>query len=687
MKKINTSSQTVRECDVFISYRRDGGDMTAMYFYQALKERGYNVFYDLEVLRAGKFNEALLDSIKSCTDFVVILSPHALDRCSDENDWVRREIAEALRSKKNIIPVMLKGFTFPDSLPEEIEDIRYQNGLTCTTEYFEESINRLCERYLRSLPEGAKKKKPPLIPIIAALVVLAVGIGAFMTMKGKPAAPVPEPTATVEITAVPTDTPESTATPTPEPTATPTPEPTEAPGPLVVKDTDFPVLSHLIDEIEGNDSENDLANEKVEKNAPVLGNPDLRRQDVYSVTFLPSLADAPEDAWDVSEAGDGRVLAWTVPHEKLYELYIAGDGGVKIVDPDGPCQMFLAYTNMERFSLNGCVDLSERTAFYSMFRRGNALKEVDFTGICTENANDMNCMFGGCWELEALDLSGFDTSKVENMNSMFEDCAALTALDITGFDTSRVKDGAWMFHGCHELTELDVSHMDTSKMTDMSDMFERCENLRSLDLSHFDTSRVTKMSEMFLDCFHLESVDVSGFDTSHVTSMEKMFWNCNNLAALDVSGFDTSRCERMGGMFFHCESLLDLDVSGFNTSRVESMSNLFDGCALLDGLEVSGWDTGRATEMNAMFAACPALYRLDLSGWNTSRVTNMSEMFEGDSSLTEALLTGWDVSNVTDMRVMFRNCENLESIGRDPVEFGCGNTAGMYDGCPKLNVY
>ena len=31
-QKVNTSSQTVRTCDVFISYRRDGGDMAAMYF-------------------------------------------------------------------------------------------------------------------------------------------------------------------------------------------------------------------------------------------------------------------------------------------------------------------------------------------------------------------------------------------------------------------------------------------------------------------------------------------------------------------------------------------------------------------------------------------------------------------------------------------------------------------------------
>ena len=73
------------KCDVFISYRRDGGDMTAMYIYQALKERGYDVFYDLEVLRAGKFNDALLENIRSCKDFVLILSPHALDRCDNEN--------------------------------------------------------------------------------------------------------------------------------------------------------------------------------------------------------------------------------------------------------------------------------------------------------------------------------------------------------------------------------------------------------------------------------------------------------------------------------------------------------------------------------------------------------------------------------------------------------------------------
>ena len=188
------TQQTQPSCDVFISYRRDGGDMTAMYFYQALKERGYRVFYDLEVLRSGSFNEALLHSIRSCTDFVLILSPHALDRCVSPDDWVRAEIAEALRLGKNIIPIMLKDFTFPEYLPEDIDAVRYQNGLTSTTEYFNESINRVCSRYLLSKPVLKKKKSSPVAPIllsIAAVLLLAAALIYWYMDNQKPSGAVP----------------------------------------------------------------------------------------------------------------------------------------------------------------------------------------------------------------------------------------------------------------------------------------------------------------------------------------------------------------------------------------------------------------------------------------------------------------------------------------------------------------
>ena len=169
--------------DIFISYRRDGGDMTAMHIYQALKERGYDLFYDVEVLRSGKFNEALLKQIQSCKDFIIVLSPHALDRCEDENDWVRQEIAEAIKEKKNIVPVMMNGFQFPENLPEDINELRFHTGLTSSTEYFQESINRLCDKFLTAKP---RKKGKWIVPAIVGAVLCALVIGILVKPGTKP---------------------------------------------------------------------------------------------------------------------------------------------------------------------------------------------------------------------------------------------------------------------------------------------------------------------------------------------------------------------------------------------------------------------------------------------------------------------------------------------------------------------
>ncbi len=43
-----------RKYDIFISYRRDGGDMTALYLYERLTHMGYRVAYDFETLLNGR---------------------------------------------------------------------------------------------------------------------------------------------------------------------------------------------------------------------------------------------------------------------------------------------------------------------------------------------------------------------------------------------------------------------------------------------------------------------------------------------------------------------------------------------------------------------------------------------------------------------------------------------------------
>ena len=138
--------------DIFISYRRDGGEHLAGRVKDALENRGFSAFLDVEDLKSGKFNEALLRKIEDATDFIVILTPGCLERCKNEGDWLRREIRHAIEKKRNIVPVMARGFDMPlaGSLPDDIADLPEYNGLTPAHELFEASIDRLVSKYLKA---------------------------------------------------------------------------------------------------------------------------------------------------------------------------------------------------------------------------------------------------------------------------------------------------------------------------------------------------------------------------------------------------------------------------------------------------------------------------------------------------------------------------------------------------------
>ena len=107
--------------DVFISYRREGGDKYARTIQQALKNQ-YRVFLDYDELKDGVFDQRIIDAISESPVFLLILSKGALDRCVNENDWVRQEILHAVKCGCHIVPVTIDD-TFdglPASLPEEL---------------------------------------------------------------------------------------------------------------------------------------------------------------------------------------------------------------------------------------------------------------------------------------------------------------------------------------------------------------------------------------------------------------------------------------------------------------------------------------------------------------------------------------------------------------------------------------
>ena len=224
------------------------------------------------------------------------------------------------------------------------------------------------------------------------------------------------------------------------------------------------------------------------------------------------------ESWDISEAGDGSVMAYVEDDgtgNGTYKLTIGGQGG--IIANESMVGYFVAF---------------------------NKMTSIDLSALDTSQVTNMFGMFTSCSSLTSFDVSNFDTSKVTNMGSMFYYCSSLTSLDLSNFDTSKVTNMSYMFYECSSLTSLDVSKFDTSKVTDMSRMFDVCESLTSLDVSKFDTSKVTEMSRMFEYCRSLTSLDVSKFDTSQVTNMGFMFCNCPAWNTVDQTKFaHANECE------------------------------------------------------------------------------------------------------------------------------------------------
>jgi hypothetical protein len=189
---ISSSASTARRWrrgaarfDVFISYRRSGGSHLGQYIHSELTSRGYKTFIDVNAMQSGRFDEALLSAIERATDVVVLLTENCMDRCSEADDWFHREIAHALATKRNVVPLIDSRFIFPPprALPEDIRLLPKQNGLTYVHEYSAATVNKLCG-FLRSKPRPRRKRIWTAIAVSAAL--LAGGALVYRSGHGGP---------------------------------------------------------------------------------------------------------------------------------------------------------------------------------------------------------------------------------------------------------------------------------------------------------------------------------------------------------------------------------------------------------------------------------------------------------------------------------------------------------------------
>jgi tetratricopeptide (TPR) repeat protein len=140
------------EKTIFISYRRTNLPW-ALAIYQNLTAKGFDVFFDYQSINSGDFEQIILKNIRARAHFLVLLTPSALERGNDSDDWLRREIETALDEKRNIVPLFLEGFDFGSPsitkyLTGKLAFLKNYNGLNVPADYFDEAMKRLQTRFL-----------------------------------------------------------------------------------------------------------------------------------------------------------------------------------------------------------------------------------------------------------------------------------------------------------------------------------------------------------------------------------------------------------------------------------------------------------------------------------------------------------------------------------------------------------
>ena len=140
------------EKTVFLSYRRTNAPW-ALAVFQYLTHHGYDVFFDFMGIANGDFERVILENIEARAHFLILLTPSALERCSQPGDWFRREIETAMEMKRNMVPLLLDGFDFnapgiSDQLTGRMAALNGYNGLRVPVEYFDEAMVRLRDKYL-----------------------------------------------------------------------------------------------------------------------------------------------------------------------------------------------------------------------------------------------------------------------------------------------------------------------------------------------------------------------------------------------------------------------------------------------------------------------------------------------------------------------------------------------------------
>lgn len=189
---------------IFISYRREDSAGWTGRLSEQLKARfgSKSIFMDIDTIAPGvDFTDALQKAVCSCNVLLAVIGPKwatATDksgkpRIEDPNDWVRVEIAAALKRNIQVIPVLVGGATIPtmDLLPDELDPLAHRQAHEVTDKRWNFDIEQL----IKALPPQLRKwwprrrdelwqSTPVMIGALAMAAMLVVWVSASIYGPG-----------------------------------------------------------------------------------------------------------------------------------------------------------------------------------------------------------------------------------------------------------------------------------------------------------------------------------------------------------------------------------------------------------------------------------------------------------------------------------------------------------------------
>lgn len=167
---------------IFISYRREDTSGESGRLKDKLEQvfGRENIFYDVETLEAGlNFDESIAKALNESKVLLAMIGPHWLKvedsngvkRIQKPQDWVRKEIAEALKRELRVIPVLVNGAEMPDpeDLPEDLKELSLKHAQELSSSrwsYDVGELTKVLEKLVTKIPEPEPDPRPEPKPFV-----------------------------------------------------------------------------------------------------------------------------------------------------------------------------------------------------------------------------------------------------------------------------------------------------------------------------------------------------------------------------------------------------------------------------------------------------------------------------------------------------------------------------------------